>query len=96
MDGKVRHLMRKKYAALKKFRRRKDPERKRKLRTLSQNIKYVVRQYLEHRQYLEYRQYLEQFEKSFKTSLKNLELPQSVSRRSAWHKSGDLVQRCDS
>ena len=58
IDGEVPHLMRKKYAALKIFRRRKTPERKRKLRALSQNIKYVVRS--------KHRQYLEQIEKSFK------------------------------
>lgn len=43
IDGEVRHLIRKKYAALKKFRQNKTPERKQKLRILSQNIKYVIR-----------------------------------------------------
>ena len=62
IDGEVRHLLPKKYAALKKFRRSKTPERTGKLRALSQNIKYVVRS--------KHRQYLEQIEKSFKDNPK--------------------------
>ena len=58
IDGEVRYLIRKKYAALKKFRLNKLPERKLKLRKLSQNIKYLVRS--------KHRQYLAKIEASFK------------------------------
>ena len=47
IDGEGRHRIR---AALKKFRLNKLPERKLKLRKLSQNVKYLVRS--KHRQYL--------------------------------------------
>ena len=62
IDGEVRHLIRKKYAALKKFRLNKSPERKLKLRKLSQNIKYLVRS--------KHRQYLAKIEASFKVNPK--------------------------
>ncbi|CAB4033496.1 Hypothetical predicted protein [Paramuricea clavata] len=51
IDGEVRHLLRKKYAALKRFRQSRTNARKQKLRTLSQSVKYLVRQ--KHRDYLE-------------------------------------------
>ena len=60
--GEVPHLIRKKYAALKKFRLNKSPERKLKLRKLSQNIKYLVRS--------KHRQYLAKIEASFKDNPK--------------------------
>ena len=50
IDGEVRHLIRKKYAALRKYRQHKTEERKQKLRALSQNLKYVIR--CKHHQYL--------------------------------------------
>lgn len=50
IDGEVRHLIRKKYAALRQFRKTKTPERKQKLRNLSQQVKILVRE--KHRQYL--------------------------------------------
>ena len=62
IDGEVRHLIRKKYAALKKFRLNKLPERKLKLRKLSQNINYLVRS--------KHRQYLAKIEVSFKDNPK--------------------------
>ena len=62
IDGEVRHLIRKKYAALKKFRLNKSPERKLKVRKLSQNIKYLVRS--------KHRQYLAKIEASFKVNPK--------------------------
>ena len=62
IDGEVRYLIRKKYAALKKFRLNKLPERKLKLRKLSQNIKYLVRS--------KHRQYLAKIEASFKDNPK--------------------------
>ena len=43
INSEVRHLIRKKYAALKKFCLNKSPEQKLKLRKLSQNIKYLSR-----------------------------------------------------
>ena len=42
-DGEVRHLIRKKNAALQRFRQNKTAERKLKLRIISQNIKCSVR-----------------------------------------------------
>ena len=51
IDGEVRHLLWKKYAALKRFRQSRTNARKQKLRTLSQSVKYLVRQ--KHRDYLE-------------------------------------------
>ena len=51
IDGEVRHLLRKKYSALKRFRQSRTNARKQKLRTLSQSVKYLVRQ--KHRGYLE-------------------------------------------
>jgi len=62
IDGKVQHLIRKKYAALMKFRLTKSPERKLKLHKLSQNIKYLVRS--------KHRQYLAKIEASFKDNPK--------------------------
>ena len=62
IDGEVRHLISKKYTALKKFRQDKTPERKQKLRALSQKIKYVTR--------FKHRQYLQRIEKSFKDNPK--------------------------
>jgi hypothetical protein len=50
IDGEVRHFIRKKYAALKKFRQSKSVARKHKLRTLTQTIKYLVRR--KYREYL--------------------------------------------
>ncbi|CAB3986139.1 Hypothetical predicted protein [Paramuricea clavata] len=50
IDGDVRHLLRKKYAALKRFRQSRTSARKQKQRTLSQSVKYLVRQ--KHRDYL--------------------------------------------
>ncbi|CAB4022136.1 Hypothetical predicted protein [Paramuricea clavata] len=51
IDGEVRHLLRKKYAALKRFRQSRTNAGKQKLRTLSQSVKYLVRQ--KHRDHLE-------------------------------------------
>lgn len=50
IDSEVRHWIRKKCTALKNFRLNKTPERKRKLRTLSQIVKDLVRS--KHQQYL--------------------------------------------
>ena len=50
IDGEVRHLIRKKYTALKKYRLVKSDARKLKLRTLSQKIKYAIRR--KHSEYL--------------------------------------------
>ena len=50
IDEQVRHMIRKKYAALRKYRLNKTVERKRKLRNLSQSIKYAVK--VKHQQYL--------------------------------------------
>ena len=49
-DREVRHWIRKMYTALKKFRLNKTPDRKRKLRTLSQIVKELVR--TKHQRYL--------------------------------------------
>jgi hypothetical protein len=57
IDGEVRHFIRKKYTALKKFRQSKSAARKHKLRTLSQTIKYLVRR--------KYREYLAKIKDSF-------------------------------
>ena len=43
IDGEVRHIMRKKYRALKKYRDNRPEERKRKLRSLSNDVKKLVR-----------------------------------------------------
>ena len=43
IDGEVRHLIRKKYTALRKYRKNKTADRKIKLRTLCQQIKYAIR-----------------------------------------------------
>ncbi|CAB4007842.1 Hypothetical predicted protein [Paramuricea clavata] len=51
IDGEVRQLVRKKYAALKKFRQNRSIIRKQKLRCISQNIKSLIRK--KHREYLE-------------------------------------------
>ena len=50
IDAELRHMIRKKYAALRKYRLNKTAEHKRKLRNFSQNIKYAVK--VKHRQYL--------------------------------------------
>ena len=62
IDGEVRHLIRKKYTALKKYRQHKTEERKQKLRALSQNLKYVIR--------CKHHQYLAKIEMSFKDNPK--------------------------
>ena len=51
IDGEVRQLVRKKYAALKKFRQNRSIIRKQTLRCISQNIKSLIRK--KHREYLE-------------------------------------------
>jgi hypothetical protein len=43
IDGGVRHLIRKKYAALRKFRQSKTVEKKLKLRTATQNVKSLIK-----------------------------------------------------
>lgn len=50
IDKDVRTLIRKKYQALKKYRINKSADRKRKLRSVSQQIKYLIRS--KHREYL--------------------------------------------
>ena len=60
IDREVRHWIRKKYTALKKFRLNKSPDRKRKLRTL---IKDLVR--------TKHQQYLKKIEASFKDNPKH-------------------------
>ena len=60
--GEVRHLIRKKYAALRKYRQHRTEERKQKLRALSQNLKYVIR--------CKHHQYLAKIEMSFKDNPK--------------------------
>ena len=50
IDGGVRHLILKKYAALRKFRESKTVERKLKLRTATQNVKSLIKR--KHREYL--------------------------------------------
>ena len=57
INGEVRHLIRKKYTALKKFRLNKTAIRKQKLRDLSQIIKSLIRR--------KHREYLERIENSF-------------------------------
>ena len=42
IDSEVRHLIRKKYSALRKFRQNRSPERKLKLGSLSQDLKYLI------------------------------------------------------
>ena len=51
IDGEVRHLIRKKYTALCKYRLKKTPERKVKLRTLCQQVKNIIRK--KHKKYLD-------------------------------------------
>ncbi|CAB4005603.1 Hypothetical predicted protein [Paramuricea clavata] len=51
IDGEIRLLLPKKYAALKRFQQSQTNARKQKLRTLSQSVKYLVRQ--KHCDYLE-------------------------------------------
>ena len=41
IDGEVRHMIRKKYDALRRYRHKKSVDRKRKLRLISQKIKYM-------------------------------------------------------
>ena len=50
IDGEVRHLIRKKYTALRKYRNNKTADRKLKLRSLCQQIKYAIR--AKHKTYL--------------------------------------------
>ena len=50
IDGEIRHLLRKKYRALKKSRENRTEQCKRKLRSLSNDIKILVRH--KHRDYL--------------------------------------------
>ena len=50
IDGEVMHFIRKKYSALKKYRKCRTDYRKRKLRKISQTIKYLVKR--KHRDYL--------------------------------------------
>jgi hypothetical protein len=61
IDGEVRHLIRKKYTALRKYRLKKTPERKVKLRTLCQQVKKVIRK--------KRKKYLDKIEISFKENL---------------------------
>ena len=63
IDSEVHHWIRKKYTALKKFRLNKTPERKRKLRILSQTVKVLVR--------TKHQRYLTKIEASFKDNPKN-------------------------
>ena len=63
IDSEVRHWIRKKYTALKKFRLNKTPERKRKLRILSQTVKALVR--------TKHQRYLTKIEASFKDNPKS-------------------------
>ena len=63
IDTEVRHWIRKKYTALKKFRLNKTPERKQKLRILSQTVKVLVR--------TKHQRYLTKIETSFKDNPKN-------------------------
>ena len=57
IDGEVRHLVRKKYTALKKYRQNRSVIRKQKLRSLSQIIKTLIRR--------NHREYLKRIESSF-------------------------------
>lgn len=63
IDGEVRHLIRKKYAALRKFRQHKMEGCKQKLRALSKNVMYVLR--------CKHHQYPAKIEMSFKDNPKN-------------------------
>ena len=62
MDSDARHYLRKKYTALRKYRRRRTATNKLKLRTLSQEVKYVIRS--------KHRDYLKKIESSFKDNPK--------------------------
>lgn len=62
IDGEVRHLIRKKYTALRKYRLKKTPERKVKLRSLCQQVKNVIRK--------KHKKYLDKIEISFKENPK--------------------------
>ena len=62
IDAEARHCLRKKYTALRKYRRRKTATNKLKLRTLSQKVKYVIR--------AKHRDYLKKIESSFKRNPK--------------------------
>ena len=62
IDGEVRHLIRKKYTALRKYRLKKTPERKVKLRSLCQQVKNVIRK--------KHKKYLDEIEISFKENPK--------------------------
>ena len=58
IDAEVYHLMRKKYTALRNYRKNKTAERKSRLRTLCQQIKYAIRN--------KHKSYLAKIEASFK------------------------------
>ena len=62
IDAKVRHLMRKKYTALRNYRKNRMAERKSRLRTLCQQIKYAIRN--------KHKSYLAKIEASFKQNPK--------------------------
>ena len=65
IDGEVRHFIRKKYDALRKFRKDRSDIRKQNLRELSQKVKYLIRA-----KHLEYSIYLKKIEGSFKDNPK--------------------------
>ena len=62
IDAEVRHLMRKKYTALRNNRKNRTAERKSRLRTLCQQIKYAIRN--------KHKSYLAKIEASFKQNPK--------------------------
>ena len=62
IDGEVHHLIRKKYTALKHYRKNKTSTRKIKLRTLCQKVKYAIR--------IKHKMYLTKIEASFKDNPK--------------------------
>jgi hypothetical protein len=62
IDAEVRHFIRKKYEALRKFRKDRSDIRKQNLRELSQKVKYLIR--------AKHREYLKKIEGSFKDNPK--------------------------
>ncbi len=60
IDNEVRHFIRKKYLALKKYRQNKSETRKRRLRELSRVVKSLVKR--------KHKEYLNKIEKSFSTN----------------------------
>ena len=62
IDGEVRHLIRKKYTALRHYRKNKTSTRKIKLRNLCQKVKYAIRN--------EHKMYIAKIEASFKDNPK--------------------------